>query len=118
MTLDYHSRIARDPRVAGGEATIKGVDSRGGSERKFRGVSARNGRVRSPTDHMNSRSPPRAAPEMNYAGLARLTRTFRGVAVTRQPTHESTSSPRKSIATRSRSATLPGCGSRTKRMPW
>ena len=25
MTLDYHARIARDPRIAGGEATIKGT---------------------------------------------------------------------------------------------
>ena len=27
MTLDYHARIARDPRIAGGEATIKGTRS-------------------------------------------------------------------------------------------
>jgi len=25
MTLDYHARIARDPRIAGGEATIRGT---------------------------------------------------------------------------------------------
>jgi uncharacterized protein (DUF433 family) len=25
MTLDYHAHIVRDPRVAGGEATIKGT---------------------------------------------------------------------------------------------
>jgi hypothetical protein len=53
-----------------------------------------------------------------YRGAGRFTRSFREVAVTRQAAHDSTSSIRNSVATRSESAARPGCGSRTMRIPW
>lgn len=48
----------------------------------------------------------------------RLTRTFLGVAVTRQPDHVSTASARNRFATLSCRAMRPGCGSRTSSRPW
>jgi hypothetical protein len=47
-----------------------------------------------------------------------LTRTFVGVAVTRQPDHVSTASVRNRLVTLSCKAMRPGCGSRTSSRPW
>lgn len=63
------------------------------------------------------RMPVNGGSRETHGQSARLTRTFVGVADTRQPSHVSTASVRKSIEIRSTSACRPGCGSRRSRSP-